>query len=274
MIVWRRPPDASRSSGTGDLLLALSRRDRQWTVAALGVGTSAAWLYLALGLRSNAGMSHAMSSMRPMTTMSAWNAGETGIQLLMWIVMMVAMMLPAAVPATLVYVAVARKASRQGSPVAPASALIGGYIGVWLSFSIAATAAQWVLERLSLLSSSMASNDRYLAGALVLAAGVYQLTALKAQCLKRCRDPARLIAEHWRSGEAGAVRMGAELGLYCLGCCWVLMTLLFVGGVMNLAWVAAIATVVLLEKVAPRATEWSRYLGVAMMAGGAVVILA
>lgn len=257
-------------SKASELLLAFGRRDRVLAVAVLAAGSGAAWLYLSLGLRSHAGMDGAMASM---STMSPWTINEASVQLLMWIVMMVAMMLPAAIPATLVYVAVGRKASRQGSPIAPVSGLVVGYIGVWLLFAGAATAAQWGLERLSMLSPSMGYDDGRFGGALLVAAGIYQLTPLKARCLKRCRDPVRLIADHWRAGPTGAARMGAELGVYCLGCCWVLMALLFVGGVMNLLWVAAIATFVLLEKLAPMAQTWGRVVGAVMVAGGVVVAL-
>ena len=261
---------ATETGGADDILLALGRRDGQVAIAALVVGSTAAWLYLAFGIRTAAGMKHSMGSM---TAMSAWTPGEAAIQALMWVVMMVAMMLPAAIPATLVYLAVGRKASRQGTPIAPASALVSGYIGVWLLFSGAATVSEWGLERLSLLSPSMTSNSARFGGAILVAAGVYQLTPLKSRCLKRCRDPGRLIADHWRRGSLGAVRMGAELGLYCLGCCWVLMALLFVGGVMNLLWVAAIATYILLEKIAPLAQAWGRLVGMALVVGGAFAAL-
>jgi predicted metal-binding membrane protein len=252
------------------LLVAVGRRDRRAAVAVLAFGSIAAWLYLALGFSSQAGMGDAMA---PMTTMGAWTVSEAGVRLLMWAVMMVAMMLPAAIAPTLVYVAVARKASTQGTPIASALALVSGYIGVWLVFCVAATTAQWGLDRLNLLSASMASNNALFGGSLLIAAGLYQMTPLKARCLKLCRDPARLLADHWHVGSAGAVQMGAELGVYCLGCCWVLMALLFVGGVMNLVWVAAIATFILLEKVAPHAEMWGRVLGAAMIVAGAAIIV-
>jgi predicted metal-binding membrane protein len=251
------------------LLVAVGRRDRRAAIVVLAFGSIAAWLYLAVGFSSQAGMGAAMVSM---TTMGAWTVSEAGVRLLMWAVMMVAMMLPAAIAPTLVYVAVARKASKQGTPVASALALVSGYIGVWLVFCVAATTAQWGLDRLNLLSASMASNNALFGGSLLIIAGLYQMTPLKARCLKLCRDPARLLADHWHAGSAGAVQMGAELGVYCLGCCWVLMALLFVGGVMNLVWVAAIATFILLEKTAPNAEMWGRVLGAAMIVAGVAII--
>lgn len=267
--------NTNRRARLDEVLVALGRRDRQLIVAALAVASAGAWLYLGFGYRSadgvgvGMGMSH---SMMAMGQMGSWTLGNAGVWFSMWAVMMVAMMLPSVIPVALVYVAVRRKADRQGNPVAPTAALLTGYIGVWLLFSVAATAAQWGLENLNLLSSSsMASDDARFGAAMLLAAGVYQLTPLKARCLTQCRDPIRLISGRWRPGSLGAVRMGAGLGVYCLGCCWVLMALLFVGGVMNLLWVAAIATFILLEKVAPRAQVWSRMVGVAGIVGGAAV---
>ena len=256
------------------------RREGLVVVGALAGASAVAWLYLIFGFHSLPGMQMSGSAVTPMKmamgTLHAWTVGDVLLTLLMWAVMMVAMMLPSAVPLTLVYGAVARKAQRQGTPVSPASSLVAGYLGLWIVLSVGLTAAQWGLDRLSLLSGSMAFNDARLGAFVVVAAGIYELTPLKRACLDRCRDPARTIAQHWRAGRAGALRMGVRLGVYCLGCCWVLMALLFVGGVMNLVWVAAIATFVLLEKIAPMATVWSRIVGTAMIAGGAVgaVVLA
>jgi len=243
-------------------------------VGALAGASAVAWLYLIFGFRSYPGMqtssSADMSVKMAMGTLHAWTVGDVVITWLMWAVMMVAMMLPSAVPLTLVYGAVARKAGRQGTPISPASSLVAGYLSLWIVLSVALTAAQWGLDRLSLLSSSMAFTNARLGALVVIVAGIYELTPLKRACLDRCRDPARTIAQHWRTGRAGALRTGVHLGMYCLGCCWVLMVLLFVGGVMNLIWVAAVATFVLLEKIAPLVTIWSRILGAAMIAGGAV----
>lgn len=260
--------EVTGSSPTDRFLVAVGRRDRQAVIAVLAFGSISAWVCLTVGFSSHAGVGNAMASM---TATDAWSASETGVSLLMWAVMMVAMMLPAAIAPTLVYVAVARKASKQGTPVASVLALVSGYIGVWLVFCVAATTAQWGLDRLSLLSVSMASNNALFGGFVFIAAGLYQMTPLKARCLKLCRDPARLLANHWHAGAAGAVQMGVELGIYCLGCCWVLMALLFVGGVMNLVWVAGIATFILLEKVAPNAETWGRVLGVAAIVAGAAI---
>ena len=167
----------------------------------------------------------------------------------MWAAMMIGMMIPSAAPTILIYGAVARKAREQQSLIPPTSVFIAGYVIIWSLFSVLAAFAQRALDEASLLSSSMASNNSRLGGALVLAAGVYQLTPLKQSCLRHCRSPAEFLSHHWRGGGTlGALRLGVRHGVYCLGCCWVLMGLLFVVGVMNLAWVAVIAAFVLIEK--------------------------
>ena len=197
-----------------------------------------------------------------------WTSAEFGLVLLMWAVMMVAMMVPSAIPMTLVYAAVARKAAREGRQVAPASMFVLGYLVVWLLFALAATAAQMSLGRLSLLTPAIASASPVLGGSLLIGAGVYELTPYKHACLAHCRAPAHFIAQHWRAGFTGALRMGLALGAYCLGCCWILMGLLFVGGVMSLAWVAAIATFILLEKTVPFGETGGRVVGAAMILAG------
>jgi predicted metal-binding membrane protein len=238
--------------------------------------TLAAWLYLALdppGMSTGAASGMSGDSMvNAMTVTHPWAAAELGPRMLMWSVMMVAMMVPTAVPMTLVYAAVARKAERDGRPVAPTFAFVAGYIAIWVLFSVAATAAQGGLDTLSLLSSSMSSASRYLGGGLLIGAGLYELTQLKHACLAHCRAPAHFISHRWRVGFSGAFRMGSALGMYCLGCCWILMGLLFLGGLMNLLWVAAIAAFILLEKTVPLADRCARVVGVGMSAVGALTV--
>jgi predicted metal-binding membrane protein len=188
----------------------------------------------------------------------------------MWAVMMVAMMVPTAGPMTLVYAAVARKAAAQNNPVAPTFVFVAGYIAIWGLFSAAATAAQWQLDRAALLSPTMVSNSVLLGGALLIAAGAYELTPLKHACLSHCRAPAQFLSQNWRSGTTGAFRMGSRLGAYCLGCCWVLMALLFVGGVMNLLLIAAISAFVLLEKIIPFGQAAGWFGGSALILAGAL----
>jgi predicted metal-binding membrane protein len=182
--------------------------------------------------------------------------------------MMVGMMVPSAAPMTLVYAAVARKAARQGTPVAPTSAFIAGYVAMWTLFSGFATLAQWGLDHAAMLSPMLVSSSPALGAALLVAAGSYQLTPLKNGCLEHCRAPAQFISENWRPGASGAFRMGLVHGAFCLGCCWVLMGLLFVGGVMNLLWIALITGFVLIEKILPHGVLGGRLAGIAMIAAG------
>ncbi len=140
-----------------------------------------------------------------------------------------------------------------------------GYVAVWLGFSLVATISQWGLSEIALLSQTMVSTSGYLAAALFALAGLYQLTPLKQACLVRCRSPIQFLSTYWKQGDVGAVRMGLHHGSYCVGCCWLLMGLLFFGGVMNLLWVAAIAVFVLLEKVVPHGLWLSRVSGVLMI---------
>jgi predicted metal-binding membrane protein len=242
----------------------------------LGGITAAAWVYVivAAGRMASgpAGMQgHSMMPMmRAVAGVQPWTATEFGLRLAMWAVMMVAMMVPTAVPMTLLYAAVARKAAVQHSPVAPAFVFVAGYAAMWAVFSLVATAAQWGLDQAALLSPMMVSRSAGLGAVLLIAAGIYQLTPLKNACLRNCRAPAHFLSRHWRTGRPGAFGMGVRLGTYCLGCCWILMGLLFIGGVMNLLWIAAIAVFVLLEKTIPFGVAGGRAAGAAMILIGAL----
>jgi predicted metal-binding membrane protein len=231
--------------------------------------TAAAWMYL-VEVPMSSGMSKGsmVDAMQSMVQAEPWAAGELGSKMLMWAVMMVAMMVPTAVPMTLVYAAVVRKAARQDHPVAPTFVFVAGYLAIWVFFSVAATAAQSGLDQFALLSPEMSSASSVLGGGLLIGAGIYELTPYKHACLAHCRAPAHFISHQWRSGLAGAFRMGAGLGTYCLGCCWILMGLLFVGGLMNLLWVAAIAAFILLEKTMPLGEIGARVVGAAMIVVG------
>jgi predicted metal-binding membrane protein len=201
-----------------------------------------------------------------------WTWAEFGVRLAMWAVMMVAMMVPTAVPMTLVYAAVARKAAVQHNPIAPTFVFVAGYAAVWGLFSIAATAAQGGLEQAALLSPMMVSTSSIFGAIVLLAAGAYQFTRYKRACLRHCRGPAAFLAHFWRAGSFGAFRMGTRLGLYCLGCCWILMALLFVGGVMSLFWIATLAVFVLLEKAAPFGERMSRVAGGGLILAGVLAL--
>ncbi|MDT5018612.1 MAG: hypothetical protein QOD39_4772 [Mycobacterium sp.] len=211
--------------------------------------------------------------MDAMAGVQPWTATEFGLTLTMWAVMMVAMMVPSAAPMTLMYAAIARKAAAQHNPLAPTFVFVTGYIAMWVTFSLAATTAQFALDQAALLSPMMVSTSAAFGAALVIAAGVYQLTPIKNACLRNCRTPAHFMSRNWRTGDLGAFRMGMRLGAYCVGCCWILMGLLFVGGVMNLLWIAAIAIFVLLEKTIPFGEVGGRAAGVAMIVIGVLSLV-
>jgi predicted metal-binding membrane protein len=241
-----------------------------WSGLAVIVG--AGWLYLAIEApRTMSGGGTGMR-MGAMSAVQPWTTSTFLVAFAMWSAMMVAMMVPSAAPMVLVHAAVSRKASSQGSPIPRTAIFVAGYVLVWTLFSVAAAAAQGGLGRAALLSPQMSSNSSLLAGALLLAAGIYQLTPAKNRCLENCRAPAHFLSRHWRPGVLGSLRMGVLHGLYCLGCCWVLMALLFVGGVMNLLWVAAIAVFVLLEKASPLGVPGGRVLGGAMAGAGLLAL--
>jgi predicted metal-binding membrane protein len=244
-------------------------------LAGLGGITVAAWVYVVVAARPMASgsadmMDHSMAPMMDtMTKVQPWTATEFGLRLAMWAVMMVAMMVPTAAPMTLLYAAVARKAAAP-HPLASTFVFVTGYIAMWTIFSLAATTAQHALDQAALLSPMMSSKSDLFGAALLIAAGVYQLTPLKNACLRNCRAPAHFLSRYWRTGNLGAFRMGLRLGAYCVGCCWILTGLLFVGGVMNLLWIAAIAIFVLLEKTIPFGDVSGRFAGAAMILVGAL----
>ena len=235
------------------------RRDRVLVAAGLVAVVAAAWGYTLAG----AGMA--------MDVPSAANAATLSLTFAMWWVMMAAMMLPAAAPTILLFAAVNRKSGERGHPVVPTGMFAAGYILAWGGFSAAATVAQAGLEQSGLLTPMLSSAGAYLGAALLIGAGVYQLTPLKDACLRHCRAPHDFIARRWRRGGAGALRMGLEHGAFCLGCCWVLMGLLFYGGVMSPLWIAGLALYVLVEKLAPAGHWIGRFAGLGLIAWGAAV---
>ncbi len=225
----------------------LPRLDRLGVLSALVGGTTLAWIYL---FRLADGMTGAFFPMAAIQ-IRPWGAADFILIFLMWAIMMVGMMVPSAAPAVMIYAAIARKAARDRTVVPPTVVFLSGYLALWTAFCSVATLAQWGLDQAALLSPMMVTTSPLIGSGLLIAAGVYQVTPVKRACLKHCRSPAHFLAEHWHTGITGAFRMGLEHAFFCLGCCWVLMGLLFVGGVMNLLWIAAIATFVFAEKVIP-----------------------
>lgn len=245
--------------------------ERWPTLVALGVIVLLCWAWLVPMARDMYG---SMSGPAAWMMTSRWDAAHLLLLLAMWVVMMVGMMLPSAAPTLLLYASVVRKSLPGANAPVLISAFTGGYLLIWMAFSVAATALQRVLSELLLLSSMMEMQNRTWAGALLVVAGTYQFTPLKGSCLQHCRSPAAFISQHWRADASGAVRMGVIHGLYCLGCCWALMLLLFVAGVMNLLWVALIAAFVFVEKLLPAARFTSHFAGGALIVAAAALLLA
>ena len=276
---------------TSSLTESLLKRDRWIVLGGMAAIALLSWAYILAG--AGMGMSvrdmtivslfpHRMTEM-PMAGMSMsmqpgmWSVGYFIIVLIMWWVMMIAMMTPSAAPMILLYARATRHAQARGQlrqGVVPTAAFAGGYLMVWLGFSLLAAALQWALERSGLVSAMMfASTSAGVSAAILALAGLYQLSPLKHVCLRHCRAPAEFLSSHWRPGAFGALRMGLEHGAFCVGCCWLLMALLLVGGIMNVLWIAALAILVLLEKVAPHGAWLSRATGVVLLAWGATTLV-
>jgi predicted metal-binding membrane protein len=244
---------------------ALARRDRLLVAAGVAAIAGLAWLYLVF-------LAPGMQAMA-MPALEPWSAVDFALMFVMWAVMMVAMMTPSAAPMILLHAAIIRRRPAPDRPIAATAAFTAGYIAVWTGFSALATALQWGLEQATLLSPMMVSTSPYLGGALLIAAGAYQMTPLKQVCLRHCRSPVGFLTGHWRPGAAGAFRMGLAHGQYCVGCCWALMALLFIGGVMNLLWIAALAIFVLTEKIVPYGILLNRATGGLLVLSGVWLIV-
>jgi predicted metal-binding membrane protein len=247
----------------------LLRRERVVIVLALAGVTAIAWLYLFFVGDDMADM--AMPAMDGMPDMAMPFAAPWVFA--MWWVMMLGMMLSSAAPMILMFEAVQRRRRERERPYVPTAMFVAGYLIVWGGFSVAATAAQWGLQQGAFLSPTLGLASSTLGGLLFILAAIYQFTPLKHACLRQCRSPFAFVLNHWRDGWDGALRMGAGHGLYCLGCCWVLMALLFAVGVMNLLWVAAIAAFVFAEKLLPGGVWVGRIGGVAMAAFGVSLLV-
>ena len=277
-------------------LEALLRRDRAVVTASLVVIAVLAWAYVlwfAHGMAmpdaaapgtggdmtgmdmSGKGMSSSdMGGMEMGAAVApairAWAPADFAVIFAMWAVMMVGMMTPAVAPMLLLYAGVGRKAQADGRPIASTAWFFTGYLLVWLAFSAVATGAQWLLARLALLSPMMATDSAILGGLILISVGLYQWTPMKGVCLNQCQAPIAFLTSHggFRTAPLGALRLGLQHGAYCLGCCWALMALLFVGGVMNALWIAGIAILVLLEKIVPAGQLIPRISGVLIAAVG------
>ena len=187
--------------------------------------------------------------------------------------MMIAMMTPSVAPLILIFAMANRQKKAQQNPYVPSSYLLAGYLAAWAAFSLLATILQWALQQISWLNPMMIITNKILGSLILVAAGVFQFTSLKQKCLHYCQTPVEFIHRKWKDGRSGAFKMGVQNGLYCLGCCWLLMVLLFVSGIMNLLWIALISFFVLLEKIVPN-TKWISYMaGISLIIYGVINLI-
>ena len=242
------------------------RRDRLAIALGLAAITLLAWMYLLRmgGAMKSMAMDAQMHAAMGMADTRVWGTSDWFALFVMWAVMMVGMMLPSAAPVILMVLGAYRRRGDRRARVS-AGAFVTGYVLAWTTFSALSAGAQVALHRAALLNADMTSRSTLLAGAVLLGAGVYQWLPIKQACLTHCQSPLGFLATHWREGAPGALTMGLRHGVFCVGCCWALMALLFVVGVMNLLWVAAIAAFVFLEKLAPQGPHVGRAAGVLLI---------
>lgn len=282
---------------TDTVLETVLRRDRAIIAAALAALTAFAWAYI-LWLADSMNMEPAMDigPAIPNPDMSAmdmsgkvmdfssvmapqvheWSVVEFAFIFAMWAVMMVGMMTPSAAPMILIYARVGHHAALKGRPLAATGFFAGGYLLAWVAFSLVATVGQWGLEKTFLLTPEMASASRVFSGFILVAAGLYQWTPQKDACLAKCQAPLLFIQRHggFRKDALGSMQIGFKHGLYCIGCCWAVMGLLFVGGVMNVLWIAAIAIFILAEKILSSGRFLPRLAGTTLISAGAWLLAA
>lgn len=266
---------------TGDSALSFAlKRDRMVVLAALLALAALAWGYViwlasqmtstpAVAMPDMAGMDMpGMDTMAP--AFVPWTLVHGAFMFAMWAVMMVGMMTPSVAPMVLIYMRIAEQSAARGRPFAPAGWFAAGYLAAWSLFAGLATLAQWGLETLALITPMMTAASRAFGGVVLITAGVYQWIPIKNACLAQCRAPLSFVQRHggFQASAAGSLRLGLVHGIYCVGCCWALMALLFAGGVMNLLWIAGLMIFVMLEKLIPGGRYFSRLAGAAGVAVG------
>jgi predicted metal-binding membrane protein len=241
---------------------------RVWPAAPLVVLVGACWAYL---IATDIAMRRMDFVAMAMPSADRWSSADFALVATMWVVMMVAMMVPSAMPMLVAHRQVLRARGPSARPDVHGVAFLSGYLFVWLCGSVLATFGQWAAHNALLVSPSMVITKPPVAGALLVAAGVYQWTPVKRACLRRCASPIAFLVQHWRDGMFGALRMGVAHGVYCLGCCWLLMTLMLVYGAMNFVWMVAVAAAVLAEKLLPAESLFSKVLGGLLVGWGLIV---
>ena len=259
---------------------SILRRNRMVVLVGLGIIvllSGAYTIYLAQNMGAmmdmghigmgHTGMGHTGMEMA-MPVVQPWGAMDYWLMFVMWSVMMIAMMTPSAAPMILTYTKMSQKQQANLQPVWGTTLFYLGYLIVWAAYSAVATLAQGVLHAASLLSPMMEISSPVLGGIILIATGIFQFTPYKQACLSHCRTPLGYFMTEWREGQWGALVMGIRHGAYCVGCCWLLMALLFVSGVMNLFWMGVITAYVLIEKMIPNGQKVSWAIGVVMIGWG------
>ena len=259
-------------------LTRLLRRDRIVVLVAIAGVAAIAWVYIVLLARAMEMGGMDMSGYRALPALEAmmvpaeqaWGPDEFVLVFAMWAIMMIGMMLPSAAPIILLYARVGRQSAEKGRPLASAAWFATGYVLTWCGFALLATAGQWALDRLLLLSPMMEGTSRIFGCVVLIAAGIYQWSPLKDACLAQCQSPWLFIQRHggFRGAASGALLLGARHGAYCVGCCWALMALLFVVGVMNIFWIAVLAILILAEKIILGGRLLPRLSGAALVGAG------
>ncbi len=249
-----------------------SRLDRWIIGTSLTLLVALSWIYLVLVAEGMKAMTGNGGSARYMwlMPMGKWDLYNFTLGFAMWVIMMVGMMIPSATPTILLYAKIRRRVQARSKVPWLTATFATGYLAVWAAFSFAATGLQYLLTELRLYSDLMETDSALLSGLILTSAGIYQLTVWKSACLAHCQSPISFLTRHWRDGAAGAWRMGLSHGWYCLGCCWLMMLVLFAVGVMNLLWIAALSVFVLLEKLLIARKMVSRVTGFALILLGAL----
>lgn len=265
-------------------LQRLLRRDAIFISLALVGITLLAWIYV-IRLAADMNMSGMdMTGMRMVSTgfrmvmtsaRRPWSSSDLLLTFAMWAVMMIGMMAPSVAPVVLLYARVRRQAISQGEPFAATAWFAGGYLLAWTLFSLLATGAQWGFDRAALLTPIMTTASAPVGATLLVAAGIYQWSPLKQMCLAHCQSPLTFLQRHggFQREANRSLVLGLRHGIYCIGCCWALMALLFVGGIMNVAWIAGLSALVLLEKATPLGRALGRMAGIGFIAAGVWVLL-
>jgi predicted metal-binding membrane protein len=248
------------------MLTKILKNDRLIVIAGIAALSFICWRYMAK-------MSVTTEFLISVHTAHPWKINDLVSHFIMWLIMMIAMMLPTAGPMISTFSFISRKRKQKEQPYVNTSIFVMGYLIVSAGFSFLVSFLQWWLHNNALLTSVGASNSYLFSGVLLLAAGIFQWSKIKQACLRFCRNPFNFLMANWKEGIPGALHMGIKHGLLCTGCCWALMLLMFVGGVMNLLWMIVITAIILIEKMAPRGDIFAKAVGVAMAATGIYFII-